>query len=142
MILHIICTKLCNISQLFDLTQVVNDCSHPSRLDNPEHIDLAFMSSPSQLLDCCPIVNSDHNDLKIKVNWEQTKCSTTPFCMARTQGQYAYADFKKTREQIHNIEWNTIHLMMLTLKWKSTFWLIMEESIPKRVLPPHRHNLH
>ena len=49
----------------------MNGCTHTSLFGNL--IDLAFMSSPSQLLDCSvipPIANSDHNGLKIRVNWK------------------------------------------------------------------------
>ena len=55
------------------MTQVLNGCTHVTSCGNAALIDLAFMSSPSQLLDCSvipPIANSDHNGLKLRVNWK------------------------------------------------------------------------
>ena len=145
---HHLYSKLCNISQLFNLTQVVNGCTHVSPCGNPALIDLAFMSSPSQLLDCSvfpPIANSDHNGLKIKVNWKPSAPPLRTCHNTRAIWQYAHADFNKARELIHNTEWNTIcssnDIDSCWAKWQSTFLSIMEESIPKKALPPCCRNL-
>ena len=122
--------------------------THTSPHGNPSLIDLAFTSSPCQLLDCCvipPIANSDHNGLKITVNWKPSAQSPRPGQNTRTIWHYAHADFDKARDLIHSTEWDTIctsdDVDSCWAKWQSKFLLIMEESIPKRVLPPRRRNL-
>ena len=51
---------------------------------------LSCPRSPSQLLDCCVIpltANSDHNGLKLRVNWKLSQVHHY-FDIARTQKQY------------------------------------------------------
>ena len=139
---HHLYSKLCNISHFLNLTQVVTGSTHTSPHGNPSLIDLAFMSSPCQLLDCCvipPIANSDHNGLKIRVNWKPNAQSPRPGQNTRTIWHYAHADFDKAQDLIHNIEWDTIctsdDVDSCWAKWKSKFLLIMEESIPKEYSP-------
>jgi len=105
---HHLYSKLCNISHFLNLTQVVTGSTHTSPHGNPSLIYLAFMSSPCQLLDCYvipPIANSDHNGLKIRVNWKPGAQSPRPGQNTRTIWHYAHADFDKARDLIHNTEW-------------------------------------
>ena len=145
---HHLFSKLCNVSQLFNLTQVVNGFIHTSPLGNPALIGLAFISSPSQLLDCRvipPIANSDHNGLMIMVNWKPSAPPPQSGQNTRIIFQYTHTDFNKARKLIHNTDWNTIctsnDVNTCWVKWQNSFSSIMEESIPKKVLPPRHRNL-
>ena len=112
---------------------------------------LILLSCPHQadFLDCSvvpPIANSDHNGLKITVNCRKPSAPLPRSSQnTRTTWHYAHADFSKARELTHNSEWNTIcssnDVESCWVKCQSSFLSIMEESIPKGVLPPRCHNL-
>ena len=93
---HPLFSKVCNIMDLFNLTQIVTDCTHTSPNGDSSLIDLVLVSSPPQSVSCTtipPLANSDHDGLKLTVSHNGiTQCSNTK---KRTVWRYVCADFSK-----------------------------------------------
>ena len=57
---------------------------------------------------------------------------------------YAHADFEKASRMIFETDWDALFsedVDLYCIQWQQTFLSIMEECIPKKVLPPRRCNL-
>ena len=57
---------------------------------------------------------------------------------------YAHADFDKASQIISETDWNSLFLEDIDVycaRWQQMFLSIMEQCIPKKVLPSKRHNL-
>ena len=66
--------RVCNILDSYCLSQIVPGYTHVSPCGNTSLIDLA-LTSPSQIKHCAiipPMANSDHNVLKLEIEWKDT----------------------------------------------------------------------
>ena len=117
---HPLFSKVCNIMDLFNLTQVVTDCTHTSPNGNSSLIDLVLISSPPQSLSCTtipPLANSDHDGLRLTISHKGgTQCSNT-----------------KNSLYCEDIDQHST-------QWQDMYMSIMEQCIPTKVLPPKRRN--
>ena len=58
--------------------------------------------------------------------------------------RYTHADFAKASRMISKTDWDkrfSEDIDLYCARWQQTFLSIMEQCIPKKVLPPRRHNL-
>ena len=63
---------------------------------------------------------------------------------ARAIWRYSHADFPLARQRIGDTNWDelfTDDIDSSWLNWQSKFMEIMEECIPRKILPPRRRNL-
>ena len=91
---HPLHSKTTIIQQAFSLTQVVKSCTHTALSGKELIIDLALVSSETQVATCetiPPLANSDHNGVLFKWKWKITeRVKTAP----RPIWRYAQADFE------------------------------------------------
>ena len=105
-------------------------------------IDLVFLSNPTSLLSCVkvpPLFNSDHNGLLTTLKWKATGSGV--HSSRRPIWRYAYADWEKACELIDNTNWDSLYSDDINLSWSNwqqQFMSIIEECIPKGVLPPRK----
>lgn len=131
--------SLQNILSSFNLTQVVQEATRTTS-DTATLIDLAMMSNPALLERCSvvpPLSNSDHNGVELVLRWSGGRTKTQP----RVVWKYAQADFELACEKIQNINWNTLDGTDIDTAWQlweSTFMSVMEQCIPKGILPRKR----
>ena len=102
-------------------------------------IDLALVSSKTQLLDCSviqPFANADHNGLELSFKW---KHSGKQVCTAqRTIWRYQDADYRKACQLIEEADWD--HLLRendidcSATNWHNKFMEIMSACIPQKTL--------
>ena len=138
--------RVCNILDSYCLSQIVSGYTHVSPCGNTSLIDLALTTSPSQIKHCAiipPLANSDHNGLKLEIEWKDTSSRT--YSRRRTIWRYAHADFNKACDLILETDWKAIicerDIEKSWSQWQEASLSIMEKCIPKKVLPPKRHNL-
>ena len=143
--LHPMFKRVCNILDSYCLSQIVPGYTHVSPCGNTSLIDLA-LTSPSQIKHCAiipPLANSDHNVLKLEIEWKDTSSRT--YSRRRTIWRYAHADFNKACDLILETDWKAIicerDIEKSWSQWQEAFLSIMEKCIPKKVLPPKRRNL-
>ena len=117
----------------FSLCQVVSSATTTSL------IDLTFVPSLSQVSSCSvvpPLANFDHYGLQLEIAkpmipvQKQTK--------SRMVWRYALADVEKANEMIDSINWDpliTEDVNILLANWQKAFMNIMEECIPRVILP-------
>ena len=99
----------CKLS--YCLSQIVSGYTHVSPCGNTSLIDLALTTSPSQIKHCAiipPLANSDHNGLKLEIEWKDTSSRT--YSRRRTIWRYAHADFNKACDLILETDWKAIIL--------------------------------
>ncbi len=131
--------RLCNILQTFSLSQVVLSPTLTTPNGHASLIDLALVSSKTQLLECSvipPLANADHNGLKISFKWKHSdkQVRTTP----RTIWRYKDADYRKARQMIEETDWD--HLLhendidCSATNWHNKFMEIMSACIPQQTL--------
>ena len=132
--LHIICISHTG------LTQVVQEATRTTA-NTATLIDLAMMSNPALLERCSvvpPLSNSDHNGVELVIRWSGGRNKTQP----RPVWKYAQADFELACEKIQNINWDTLlddtDIETAWQRWESTFMSVMEQCIPKGILPHKR----
>ena len=135
-------SNLCNILSTFGLTQVVSDHTHVHQGNSHSLIDLVLMSNPSSLSSCQvipPLSNSDHLGIKTEIQMRGTSEAVRP--PRRTVWHYSHTDWGKAREKIEAFDWDGMLTEDINLswdRWYSNFMSIMEECIPKKVLPSRR----
>ena len=138
--------KFFSFADVFNLSQVVTNDTHTAPNGNTSLIDLVLTSSPSQVLHCPttpPLASSDHNGIHLGISWQLPRSH----CLGphrRTIWRYAHADFEKAAEMISETDWDALasdNIDQYCSLWQSTFLSIMDQCIPKKVLPPRRHNL-
>jgi len=142
---HPLYHKVCNLMDSFSLSQVVTGHTHTSPTGRDSLIDLGFISNPSLLCTCNvipPLANSDHYGVHTIFN---LKSSASTFTSQRPRKVWCYAhvDFSKACHLISDTDWNSIisdNIDHSWMQWQERFLAIMEECIPRKVLPP-RHNL-
>ncbi len=74
-------------------------------------------------------------DLKLTAGSERSQSR------ARTIWRYSHADFTQAQQRIRDTNWEELindDINCSWLNWQSKFLEIMEECIPRRVLPPRR----
>ena len=132
--------SLQNILSSFNLTQVVQEVTRTTS-NTATLIDLAMMSNPALLERCSvvpPLSNSDHNGVELVIRWSGGRNKTQP----RAVWKYAQADFELACEKIQNINWDTLlddtDIETAWQRWESTFMSVMEQCIPKGILPRKR----
>ena len=100
------------------------------------------MSNPSSLSYCQvvpPLSNSDHLGIKTETRIRGTSRTVQP--PRHTVWHYSYADWGKACEKIEVSDWDSMLTEDINLswdRWYSKFISIMEECIPKKVLPSRR----
>ena len=132
--------SLQNILSSFNLTQVVQEATRTTS-NTATLIDLAMMSNPALLERCSvvpPLSNSDHNGVELVIRWSGGRNKTQP----RPVWKYAQADFEFACEKIQNINWDTLlddtDIETAWQRWESMFMSVMEQCIPKGILPRKR----
>ncbi len=139
--------KLCSISQLLGLSQVATGYTHVSPSGHTSLIDLVLVSSPHHVRDCSvipPLANSDHLGLHIELDLKTSAQPRSTRSHARAIWRYSHADFTLAQQRIRDTKWDelfTDDIDSSWLSWQSKFLEIMEECIPRKVLPPRRRNL-
>ena len=143
---HLLYRKFFSFADVFNLSQVVTNDTHTAPNGNTSLIDLVLTSSPSQVLHCSttpPLASSDHNGIHLVISWKLPRLH----CLGphrRTIWRYAHADFEKAAEMISETDWDALasdDIDQYCSLWQSTFLSIMDQCIPKKVLPPRRRNL-
>ena len=135
--------RLCDILQTFSLSQVVPSPTLTYPNGHASLIDLALVSSKTQLLDCSvvpPLVNADHNGLELSFKWKRSgrQVRTTP----RTIWRYKDGDYRQARLMIEETDWD--HLLhendvdCSAINWHNKFMEIMSACIPQQTLRRRR----
>ena len=140
-----------NIFNSFGLTQVVSEPTHTCPNGNTSMIDLVTLSAPSLLLLCVtvpPLSNSAslpksyHLGLSLQVRLKSS--NQTVATTKRVIWRYKYADWGRACELIDATDWSTLlspnDINQTWYNWRETFLNIMNECIPKAVLPSMRSN--
>ena len=122
--------RLQSILQSFSLSQVVHSPTHINSNGHASLIDLALVSSKTQLLDCSvipPLANADHNGLELFFKWKH--CDKQVRVTPRTIWRYKDADYRKACQMIDETNWDDLlHMKMIltalpptgtTGSWKS-----------------------
>ncbi len=134
--------SLSDIMSLYSLSQVVDDSTHIHHNGTASTIDLVLMSSPSQLIQCGtipPLANSDHNGLLVVTKWKTA--AEAPTRRQRKIWRYTHANWDRARELIGNCNWDSFlsdDVNTSWSKWQQEFMSIMDQCIPKRLLPPSK----
>ena len=135
--------KLCNILQNFSLSQVVLSPTLTNSNGHASLIDLALVSSKTQLLDCSvipPLANADHNGLELSLKWKHSDKQVRT--AKRTIWRYQDADYRKARQMIEEADWD--HLLhendidCSATNWHNKFMEIMSACIPQKTLRRRR----
>ena len=147
---HHLYHKVVSLTDYFHLNQVVSDFTHHSPCGSKLLIDLVFTSSLSQVLSCTtippldnPNAKSYHHGLHVTINWKTPSYQRNHF-YRRTIWRYAHADFAKANRLISETDWDALYsddINLYCTRWQLTFLSIMEQCIPRKVLPSRRHNL-
>ena len=139
-VLNCVDNSLCNVLSLFGLTQIVN---HPTHIHNhvcKSLIDLVFLSDVSYLSHydiIPPLSNSDHLGIHVAI---KTKLRKQP-CRQPSKHciwHYTHTDWNLACELIEQCNRESLFDPDIDIYWSN--WLeaymqIMEEAIPKVVLP-------
>ena len=105
------------------------------------------MSSPHHVRECStipPLVNSDHLGLHIELDLKPTALPNSSRPRARAIWRYQHADFTLAKQRIRDTNWKEFlsdDIDSAWLGWQDKFLEIMEECIPRKVLPPRHRNL-
>ena len=105
------------------------------------------MSSSHHVRDCFiipPLANSDHMGLHINLDLKPSAQPRNSRSLARTIWRYSHADFSLAQQRIRGTTWDelfTDNIDSSWMNWQSKFLEIMEECIPRKVLPPRRQNI-
>ena len=132
---HPLYSKVCNIMEVFSLTQVVSECTHSSQSGNSSLIHLALVSSPPQSVTCTtipPLANPDHNGLKLTAGHKTIAQHLRT--KRRTVWQYAHANFSKANRLISQTDWDSLYCEDIDqhcIQWQNMYMSVMEQCIPK-----------
>ena len=139
--LEVSTTAFCQLNDLllsFNLTQVVNEPTRIVSSNKATLLDLALVSNLNFLEKCTvipPLANSDHNGISLIVNQRKSPKPS----IKRTIWKYSQADFVKASELIEETDWDQLFsgksIDEVCLIWQETFLSIMDQCIPKGVLP-------
>ena len=141
---HHLYSHLSDFMTSFSLTQVVDSPTHFSPSGQPSRIDLVFVSNLNCLSTCSVIpqlANSDH--LGLLVNLKHHSTSSIP-SHRRCVWRYHHADFERANNLLCDVELEEMldpsNIQISWSRFKTTFLDIMEQCIPRAVLP-NRKNL-
>ena len=133
--------SLHDILSSFNLLQVVEEPTRVASCGTASLIDLVLMSNPSSLQHCSvipPLSNSDHNGVELSIKWK----SGNPKLRPQTIWKYSLADFSRANDEIEHVDWDTLlldrNIDEAWQLWESTFISIIEQCIPRKVLPKRR----
>ena len=126
-------SKLLSVTSSFNLCQVV---SEPTRVTHNSCtlIDLAFVSSPSQVLSCCTIphlANSDHYGLHLTFSIKSSKKHNKS--ILRKIWKYAEADVDAVSHHLGEVDWDSVltgDVGTCWENWKVSFLAILHNFIP------------
>ena len=107
---HPLYSRLTNLCNSFQLTQVVTEPTHATSAGDMSLIDLVFLSHPLQLMHCDvspPLGTSDHNCVNLGLRCLPTSTSSIK-TVQRTIWRYAHADFERANSLLDEINWNDI----------------------------------
>ena len=137
---HPLFCKLLCILNSFVLTQVVPTPTHTNSSGKATLIDLALLSSPSQLVECSvipPLCNSDHDGINLILKWSRSNPSSGKVSK-RSIWRYAHADFEKANRLLKAKDWTFLYnkpdIDQAWELWQQTFLEVMEECIPKTTI--------
>lgn len=147
---HPLYHQLQSVVQSFSLSQVVPDPTHTTASGTATLIDLALLSNPELLLKCDVIpplsnssqwgTDSDHCGVNLQLRWRCGGQHAKTF--PRPIWRYAQADFPKACQLIDDFEWDSIFdessVNESVKNWERKFLQIMDECIPKGILPKKR----
>ena len=130
---------ICNLSNSFSLTQVVDSPTHFTSENHSSLIDLIFVSNMHFFSKCSTIPqlsNSDHLGLLLSMK----HCSAPSVSLPRrTVWRYKFADFERANELLCDLDVNEVldpsSIQQSWAKLKAMFLDVMEQCIPKSVLP-------
>ena len=136
---HHFYTHLSDCMTMFSLSQVATSPTHSSHCGNPSLIELVFVFDLSDFSTCSIIpqlANSDHLGLCVTMRWQHM--SYYPACH-RQLWRYKHANFERASELLCDIEIeDVIDPFNIQDSWscfKTTFLDIMEQYIPRAILP-------
>jgi len=148
---HHLYHKVCSLVDYFNFTQVVSGFTHTAPGGSTSLIDLVFTTSPPQILNCAtippldnPSAKSYHLGLLLTINCKPPADFQGSRPTRRTVWHYKHADFAKASQMISETNWDDLvseDIDLYCTRWQQTFLSIMEQCIPKRVLPPRKRNL-
>ena len=135
--------RLQSILQSFSLSQVVYSPTHINSNGHASLIDLALVSSQTQLLDCSvipPLANVDHNGLELLFKWKH--CDKQVRVTPRTIWRYKDADYRKACQMIDETDWDDLlhedDIDRSATNWHNRFMEIMSTCIPQQSLKRRR----
>ena len=121
------------------MSQVVHSPTHINSDGHASLIDLALVSSKTQLLDCSvipPLVNADHNGLELFFKWKH--CDKQVHTIPRTIWRYKDADYRKACQMINETDWDDLlhedDVDRSATNWHNRFMEIMSTCIPQQSL--------
>ena len=116
-------------------------CQHLFSSNKATLIDLALVSNVNYVQECSvitPLANSNHNSISPAIKRKKSTKSST----RKQVWKYSQADFSKASDLIDETDWE--HLFHgksvdeACCIWQEKFLSIMEQCIPKGVLPKKR----
>jgi len=128
---------LCDLITSFSLSQVVDTPTHFSPNGRSTLIDLVFVPNLHSFSNCSVIPqlsNSNHLGLMVTLKHQYVAPISIP---CRSVRRYKHADFDRANELLCDMDLNPYDIQM---SWKPTFLDVMEQCIPRSVLPV-RNNL-
>lgn len=132
--------KFCSLMDHFTL---VTDVTYINPNGNSSLIDLVLSSSP-QILNCTtapPLANWDHNDLHFTISWKSGLHHS--HCYRQVVWHCNLGDFAKAAGMFSETHWNALaseDIDQHCSQSQNTYLSVMEQCIPKKVLPPRRCN--
>ena len=137
-------SKLMNITSSCLLSQIVTEPTHFSHAGVPSIIDLAFVSSPTNVIACntiSPLSTSDH--MGISISYKMPSANKRPRSSQREVWCYSLGDFEKACEMLEEINWECIidktDVDVSWRNWQSTFLSVVNDCVPRKTLPHRKH---
>ena len=138
-------SKLVSVTSSFFLYQVIKEPTRHVPSGSSSTIDLAFISPDTELNTATtipPLSTSDHQGIKLSINLKTCHVKAKS-SSRRTIWLYSKADINKACDMIDDTDWDQIfsnnsdinHCWSL---WHKRFLEIMDECIPKAVLPKRK----
>ena len=134
---------LCNLSSMFNISQVVVGPTHVHNNGSQLTIDLVFASNHIKVNSCetlPPLCNSDHYGVLTQIEL-RSSIHQAP-CKGRLVWRYNYADWCLASNVIENTNWDLLfsedNIELSWTSWKQRFMSIMKECIPNTTLRSRR----
>ena len=124
-----------------NLTHAVQEPTRAISSNKATLIDLALVSNVNNVQECSvitPLANSNHNGISLAIKYKKPTKSSAK----RQIWKYSQADFSKASELINETDWQHLFygkgINEAYCIWQERFLSIMEQCIPKGVLPKKR----